>query len=43
MAKKINKIDFLENLSWDDQKEWAGSKIVSPRAKSYLRGPKPKI
>lgn len=29
MAKKINKIKLLKNLSWDDQSEWAGSWVVS--------------
>ncbi len=36
MAKKINKIDFFKNLSWDDLREWAGSKIVS-RGKDYQK------
>ena len=36
MAKKITKLDFYKNLSWDDLREWAGSKIVS-RGQSYQR------
>jgi uncharacterized Zn finger protein len=36
MAKKTKKIDFIKNLSWDDLREWAGSKIVS-RGQSYQR------
>jgi uncharacterized Zn finger protein len=36
MAKKINKIDFIKNLSWDDLRAWAGSKIVS-RGKDYQK------
>lgn len=34
MAKKNNKIDLFKNLSWDDLKKWAGSKIAS-RGKDY--------
>ena len=37
MAKKITKIDFFKNLSWDDLREWAGSKIVS-RGQDYQKG-----
>ncbi len=36
MAKKNNKIEFLKNLSWDDLRKWAGSKIVS-RGQSYQK------
>ncbi|MFH0787323.1 MAG: SWIM zinc finger family protein [Pseudomonadota bacterium] len=36
MVKKINKIEFFKNLSWDDLREWAGSKIVS-RGKDYQK------
>ncbi|MCJ7833664.1 MAG: SWIM zinc finger family protein, partial [Deltaproteobacteria bacterium] len=36
MAKKITKIDFFKNLSWDDLIEWAGSKIVS-RGQDYQK------
>ncbi len=34
MAKKNNKIDLFKNLSWDDLKKWAGSRIAS-RGKDY--------
>jgi uncharacterized Zn finger protein len=36
LAKKTDKIDFFKNLSWDDLKDWAGSKIVS-RGRDYQR------
>jgi uncharacterized Zn finger protein len=32
----MNKINFIKNLSWDDLKAWAGSKIVS-RGRDYQK------
>lgn len=37
MASTKTKINFYKNLTWDDLKEWAGSRIVS-RGQSYQRG-----
>lgn len=36
MAKKMDKMEFFKKLSWDDLKDWAGSKIVS-RGRDYQR------
>ncbi|MBI5602586.1 MAG: SWIM zinc finger family protein [Deltaproteobacteria bacterium] len=36
MGKKNNKIDLFKNLSWDDLKKWAGSRIAS-RGKDYQK------
>lgn len=36
MASKNKKIDFIKNLSWDDLREWAGSKILS-RGRDYQK------
>jgi uncharacterized Zn finger protein len=36
VAKKIDKATFFKKLSWDDLKDWAGSKIVS-RGRDYQR------